>query len=438
MSDSSLKKSVTFVEALAIVVGMIIGSGIFLKPTIVLSHAGTPTMSLLAWTVGGIITLASALSVSEIAAAIPKPGGLYVYLEELYGGVFGFLLGWVQTIISYPASVAALAIAFATYSGYFLPMNGWQQKLLALGILAFILAMNVLSTKYGGVIQTAATVGKLIPIIGIIAFGLFSNLAPGFSGVSASVSPAGFGVAILGTLWAYDGWIGVTNMAGEMKNPSKTLPKVITFGVLFVIVVYVLFNLAIFQVLPYETILASKTPGADAAEALFGSGGAAFITAGIMISVLGALNGYLMTAARVPQAMGQEGKLPFGRVLGGIHPRFKTPTNALLLQAVLAVLYILSGSFNTLTDLLVFVLWIFFTMGVFGVFLLRRKYPKEDGRYRVPLYPLTPLVGVVGGVYILYSTIAGDPVRSLIGIGITLIGLPVYYGMKKQASQSGD
>jgi len=429
MQNNSLKKSVTFIEAMAIVVGMIIGSGIFLKPGIVLHNAGSPYMSILAWVVGGLITLASALSIAELASAIPKSGGLYAYLADLYGDKIGFLLGWVQTIISYPASVAAQAIAFVTYSQFFLPMNGWQQKALAVSVLAFILIMNILSTKCGGVIQTLATIGKLVPIVGIIAFGLLSNAAPGFSSIQATTSGAGFGVAILGTLWAYDGWIGVTNMAGELKNPSKTLPKVISIGVIFVIFVYVAFNIAIFKVLPMKTIAASATPGADAAKALFGNGGGAFITAGIMISTFGALNGYLMTAARVPHAMGVKGELPFSKVLGKIQPRFQTPTNALIFQSLLAVIYIFTGTFNTLTDLLVFVLWIFFTMGVFGVFILRKKTPPGKGKYKVPLYPVTPILGIVGGLYILVSTVIGAPVRSLIGIGITLIGLPVFYYM---------
>lgn len=433
MQEYSLKKSVTFVEAMAIVVGMIIGSGIFLKPGVVLSNAGTPMMSILAWVAGGIITLASALSVAEIAAAIPKPGGLYTYLGELYGSTFGFLLGWVQAVISYPASVAAQAIAFATYAKFFIPMDDLQQKLLAVAVLAFILSMNVIATKCGGVIQTLATVGKLIPIVAIVAFGLISKSAPGFCGISTSVTTgAGFGVAILGTLWAYDGWISVTNMAGEVKNPATTLPKVISIGVIFVIFVYALFNIAIFKVLPYEVMIGSKTPGADAAEALFGNGGGAFITAGIMVSVFGALNGYLMTAARVPQAMGEKGQFPFSRVLGQIHPKFRTPANALIFQSLLAVVYIFSGTFNMLTDLLIFVLWIFFTMGVFGVFLLRKKMPRKKGLYKVPFYPITPIVGVVGGIYILASTIMADPARSLTGIGITLIGLPVFYYMEKR------
>lgn len=427
MQNHSLKKSVTTIEAMSIVVGMIIGSGIFLKPSVVLTNAGSPFMSIVAWVSGGIITLAAALSVAEIASAIPKSGGLYTYLSDVYGNTTGFLLGWVQTIVSYPASVGALAIAFATYSGFFISLNPMQEKLLAVGALLFILMMNILSTKFGGIIQVLATAGKLVPIVAIILFGLLSNSSPGLGGVHASATAAGFGAAILGTLWAYDGWIGVTNMAGELDNPSKTLPRVITFGVLFVIIVYVTFNLTIFHVLSLETISTSDIPGSAAAEVIFGKSGSVFITIGIMISVFGALNGYLMTAARVPYVMGQEKKLPFSGYLGQIHPKLGTPANALVFESLLSVIYIFTGTFNTLTDLLVFVLWIFFTMGVFAVFLLRKNMPYQEGLYRVPLYPFTPIVGIVGGLYIIVSTLLNDPLRSFIGIGITLLGIPIYY-----------
>lgn len=420
---------------------MIIGSGIFLKPSVVLSNAGSPWMSILAWVVGGVITLASALSIAEVAAAIEKSGGLSAYVEELYGETAGFLLDWAQTVISYPASMAALAIAFATHSSEFLPMNDMQQKMLAAGILLFILLMNVFSTRYGGMIQLLATVGKLVPLLGIVAFGLLYGSSqpsltdlPGAAGITAGA--AGFGTAILGTLWAYEGWTSVTNLSGEMKNPAKTLPKVIIIGVSFVIAVYVLFNFALFRVLPFEQIVYSSKPGSDASDALLGGWGSTFLTVGIIVSIFGALNGYLMTAARVPKTMGERGVVPFSRTLRRLHPRFDTPANALIFQAALASIYIFSGTFNTLTDLLVFVLWIFFSALVFGVFILRRKIGTEKGRYRVPLFPITPIIGIAGGLYILISTLFDSPGRSLIGIGITLIGLPVFYYMKRRRAHS--
>ncbi|MBR4878805.1 MAG: amino acid permease [Clostridia bacterium] len=428
--NNKLSKSVTTLEALAIVVGMIIGSGIFLKPGIVLSSAGSPLMALLAWVAGGIITLASALSIAELASAIPKAGGLYTYLEDIYGEIWGFLLGWVQTIISYPASIAAQTIAFATYANVFFPMSKTAQTLLAIGVLAFLLVMNVLSTKYGGVIQTAATFGKLIPVVGIIVFGLTYSGPLHFEAVSA-VTATGFGAAILGTLWAYDGWISVTNMAGELKDHKK-LPQVITFGIIFVIIVYAVFNLAMFKVLPAETLANSATPGVEAAAVIFGNGGGMFITLGIMVSVFGSLNGYLMTSARVPLSMGEKRMLPFAKTFGAIHPKYNTPANSLIMQSVLAVAYILSGSFNMLTDILVFVIWIFFTMGVIGVFVMRKKHPELQGDYKVPLYPIVPFVGAVGSGYILISTVISSPVNSIIGIAITAVGVPVFYWLKKR------
>lgn len=436
MSHShEMKKTVGFLQGLAIVVGMIIGSGIFLKPSIVLNNAGSPVLALAAWILGGVVTLCSALSIAEIASNIPRAGGLYTYLEELYGEKTGFLLGWVQSVISYPASVAAQAIAFATYSAFFIPMTLWQQRILAFGVLGFLLLLNIISTRCGGVIQVVATIGKLVPVVAILGVGLFGGIAPGASGVSPALigeGGAGIGAAILGTLWAYDGWIGVTNMAAEMNNPKKNLPKVISIGIVFVIFVYALFNVVLFNALPAQQLASSDTPGADAAVALFGEGGASFLTIGIMVSVFGALNGYLMTAARVPQAMAERGQLPLSGVLAKIHPKFKTPANALIMQAVLAVIYILSGSFNFLTDLLIFVLWIFFTLGVLGVFILRHRGQSSVENYRVPFYPITPTIGILGSIFILGSTVIDEPLQSLIGLGVTLLGLPIYRWLKKK------
>ncbi len=431
MSQQNLKKSITFSQAVSIVVGVIIGSGIFLKTGSVFQNAGSPYLGVIAWFVGGIITLTSALTIAEISSAIPETGGIYTYLKVLYGDVWAFLLGWVQTIIAYPASAAALAIAFSTFTTFFVPLTDIQQKLLAIFILIFVVIMNIIATKFGGMIQLISTIGKLIPLVVIIVFGLIKGTANDFSFIGTTTAPSlGFGAALLGTLWAYDGWAGVTTIAGELKNPSKELPKAIILGVSSVIGVYVIFNLALLKVLPMDEIIQSSKPASDAATILFGQGGATFVTIGILVSVFGALNGYILTGARVPLAMGERGQLPFSNFLKQIHPKLNTPANSLITISFLAVLYILSGSFNTLTDLTVFILWIFFVMTVCGIFILRRRKNILKAGYKVPFYPIVPLIGILGGSYILYSTLISSPVNSLIGIGIALSGLPFYFYLK--------
>lgn len=433
MTDKQLKKSITFSQAISVVVGVIIGSGIFLKTGVVFQNAGSPYMGILAWLIGGIVTLTSALTIAEISSSIPETGGLYVYLKVLYGDTWAFLLGWVQTIIAYPASAAALSIAFATFATFFVPLSDTGQKLLAIGILVFVVTMNIIATKFGGIIQLVSTIGKLIPIIVIIAFGLIKGTAHDFSFIPVSTDASlGFGAALLGTLWAYDGWSGVTTIAGELKDPSRELPKAIILGVTSVIGVYILFNAALLNVLPIGAIIGSSRPASDAATVLLGKNGATFVTAGILVSVFGALNGYILTGARVPLAMGERGQLPFSHLLKQIHPKFNTPTNSLLLICIFAILYILSGSFNTLTDLTIFTLWIFFIMTVCGIFILRRRKDLPKATYRVPFYPIVPLIGILGGAYILYSTLISSPANSFIGIGITLLGLPVYYYLKRK------
>ncbi|MGV8980965.1 APC family permease [Clostridium sp.] len=432
-SSAKLKKEIGLPEAITIVVGMVIGSGIFFKPSIVFKNAGSPLLGILAWIAGGIVTMASGLTIAEIAAAIPKTGGVFVYLKELYGEKTAFLFGWVQTVIYVPGSSAALAIILATQATNFIPMSGIQQKLFAILMIFIITTANVLSTKLASKIQFVATIAKLIPIFIIIALGLIKGTAHSFSlPVGTATAGAGFGAAMLGTLWAYDGWVGVSNIAGELKNPKKDIPKSIILGVSVIIIVYVLFNLAVLNVVPITEIVKSNTVASDVATALFGKSGSLFITAGILISIFGTLNGYLMTGVRIPFAMAQDKLLPFDKFLGKVNPNYQTPLNAFIFEAILACLYVFSGSFDTLTDLVIFVLWIFFTMAVAGIFILRTKHKELDRPYKVPFYPIVPLVGITGGIYILISTLLTNTTNALIGLAITLIGLPVYWYIKKK------
>ncbi|WP_253198080.1 APC family permease [Clostridium sp. CF011] len=412
---------------------MVIGSGIFFKPSIVFKNAGSPTMGILAWVAGGIITMASGLTIAEIAAAIPKTGGIFIYLKELYGEKWAFLFGWVQTVIYVPGAAAALAIVLATQATNFVPMSPIQQKLFAILMIFVITTANVLSTKLASKIQFIATVAKLIPIFIIIALGLIKGTAHSFSlPLGTTAAGAGFGAAMLGTLWAYDGWVGVGNIAGELKNPKKDIPKSIILGLIVIITVYVLFNLAIINIIPITAVISSNKVASDVATVLFGKFGSLFITAGILISIFGTLNGYLMTGVRIPFAMARDKLLPFDKILGKVNQKYQTPLNAFIFEAVLASLYVFSGSFDTLTDLVIFVLWIFFTMAVAGIFILRTKHKDLERPYKVPFYPIVPLIGITGGIYILVSTLLTDTSKALIGLAITLIGLPVYWYITKK------
>lgn len=420
------KKQLGFAQTLTIVVGIVIGSGVFFKPSIVFKNAGAPGLGILAWVVGGIITMAAGLTVAELGAAIPKTGGLFAYLKELYGEKYSFLLGWVQTVIYYPGTMAALAIVFVTQATFFIPMSDFNQKILAVFIAALLTGANIISTEFGGKIQLVATIGKLVPIFAIIAFGLIKGTVHEFTPfVGQASSAAGFGAAILGTLWAYDGWVSVGNVAGEIDNPGKNLPKSIVGGLLIVMIAYIGINLAVISVLPMAKVVASKKAASDVAVILFGTGGAAFISAGIMISIFGAMNAFILTGARVPLAMAQDSVMPFKSFFGKLS-KSGTPVNALIFQFVLSIAYIFTGSFDMLTNLVVFVLWIFFVLAVAGVFILRSKHKHLERPYKVPLYPLTPIVGIVGGMYILISTIFTDTKNALLGIIVTLIGIPVY------------
>ena len=294
---------------------------------------------------------------------------------------------------------------------------------------------NIASKKIGSKIQVVATIAKLIPIVIIIAFGFIKGTVGGVSEVSkvslSGASLAGFGSAILGTLWAYDGWVGVANMAGELKNPSKDLPKSIILGLSITMIIYVLINIAIINVIPVDAVIASQTPASDAAVLMFGKSGAILISAGIMISIFGAMNGYLLTGVRVPFAMASEGLFPFADKLSYLHPQSNTPVLAFVLEGALAVLYVMSGSFEVLTTLAMFMVWFFFVMAVAGIFVLRKKFSHLNPAYKVPFYPFVPLVGIAGGIYILLSTLVTDFKTAVLGILITALGVPVYNHITK-------
>ncbi len=439
MESKKLKKNLGSMAALSTVVGMVIGSGVFFKPQAIYSlTGGEPGLGMLMWVVGGIMTIAAGLTAAEISAAIPKTGGMMVYIEEIYGKKLGFLTGWMQSVLFFPATAAALGVIFATQASILLG----NEKLIvpiAIATILFISALNSLGSKVGGAIQTVATICKLLPLVLIIVFGFMNG--EGNNGiitpfVAENVSPTGvMGQILLATLFAYDGWINVGAIAGEMKNPGKDLPKAIIGGLSLVMAVYIVINIAYLWVIPANQLAGFESPAAEVATVLFGDVGGKIITIGILISVFGALNGYLLTGPRVAYALASQKTLPGYKFLGKLN-NFGVPANATMVMALLACLYALSGQFNLLTDLSMFAIWAFYVLTFVGVMILRKTQPNLHRPYKVPLYPIVPAIAIFGGAFVVINQLffAGtlNTILAVGGVIITLIGLPVYNYMSKK------
>ncbi|MED1488526.1 APC family permease [Bacillus smithii] len=428
MENTQLKRNIGFVVATSIVIGTVIGSGIFMKPGIVLASSGGSTMALWAWIIGGIITLASGLTIAEVSVKIPKTGGLYAYLEEVYGKFWGFLCGWMQTIIYGPAVIGALGLYFGSLVADLVGLSETGKLFVSVSSVLFLFILNAIGTNLGGFIQSLLTVAKLVPIAMIAVFGIWhgdSHITGMSSGNSQSIS---MGAAVLATLWAYDGWMNVGFMAGEMKNPSKTLPKAIITGIAVVMIAYLSVNVALLHVLPASKIVELGPNAAHtAASILFGDIGGKLIAIGILISIFGCLNGKIMTFPRIPFAMAEDRLFPGAKWLSKVHPKFQTPLYASLFETVLAILFMLVGNPDRLSDIAIFVVFLFYGLAFYAVFLIRKK---EDGRqnslYKVPLYPLTPIVAIVGTLYIVGSTLVDKPIDSFLSILVALAGIPLY------------
>ena len=440
--SQELQKTLGFAAALSTVVGMVIGAGVFFKPYAMYNATGgAPGLAIVAWIIGGIITIAGGLTAAEVSAAIPKTGGMMIYLKEIYGEKWGFLTGWMQTVLFFPGSIAALATIFATQAVGLLglsPDNITAKVGIAIATIVLIAFLNTLGSKMGGAIQTVSTACKLIPLALIIIFGFVKGngnpIMSQMAGESVSIGTA-LGQALIATLFAYDGWINVGAIAGEMKNPGKDLPKAIVGGLSLVMAVYLLINLAYLWVMPANELMMTETPATAVATAIFGAIGGKLITIGILISVFGTLNGYLLTGPRTPYTLASEKMLPgsnwFSKLnVGG------APANSTWFIAVLSSIYALSGKFDLLSDLAVFTVWIFYIMTFFGVIKLRKDQPDLVRPYKIPLYPITPAIAIIGGTYVVINTLITQPVNAISGLVITALGLPVYSYMKKKNAQN--
>ena len=437
MENKQLQKNLGIAAALSTVVGMVIGGGVFFKPQAVYTlTGGAPGLGILAWIIAGIMTITAGLTAAEVSAAIPKTGGMMVYIEEIYGKKLGFLTGWMQTVLFFPATAAAIAVMFGQQAALLLNNSSLVMPM-TIGVILLIGILNTFGSKTSGAIQTVSTVCKLIPLGLIIVFGFIKG-----SGdnpimnplVAEGIRPMGIiGQLLVAILFAYDGWINVGALAGEMKNPGKDLPKAIIGGLSIVMAINVVINLAYLWVLPASELAQYASPASIVAEKIFGPVGGKLINVSILVSVFGCLNGYLLTGPRIPYTLANQKLLPatFGKL-----NKNGVPANATLFMVVLSVIYALSGQFNLLSDLSMFAIWAFYTLTFIGVIKLRKTQPDLKRPYKVPFYPVIPIISICSGLFVVIDQLflAGmkSSMISLGGVIVTLIGLPVYAVMTKK------
>lgn len=435
-----------------------IGTGIFLKPSEMAMEAGSIAVVFAAWIIGGLLSMFGALSYAELGASIPEAGGEYAYLRRGFGPVWGFLFGWMHSIVGRPASAASIAAGLLRFVSFFfpivaaplftvhigLPFFSWHHSVfvftwaqpLAVVALVGITFVNYLGVRLGGRLQIVLTILKIASVLAIIVLGF--ALVHGRAGNFHPLWPSSFGwgtttgflAALAAALWAYDGWEDLNLVGSEVRNPEKNIPRALIGGVAFVAVIFLLFSAVCSYALPFGEVAASQHVASDVFESFAGRSAALWITLAMAISALGTLNSSILSGARVDYAMARDGI--FFRLAAKIHPKFRTPGNALVLQCALASLMALSGTFEDLTSLFIFATWIFYGLAVVSLFRLRRTEPNMPRPYRTWGYPVVPGLFVAGAIALTISLWIARPVRSSIGLLLILLGLAFYQYWNKR------
>jgi APA family basic amino acid/polyamine antiporter len=462
---TELVRGLTLTAAVMLVAGSMIGSGIFRKPATMADQLGSPELLIFVWIAAGIITFIGALCNAEIAGMIDATGGQYVYFRKMYGDFTSYLYGWSILSVIQTGSQAAIAYAFAEYVGYFfkypqlsqsiqnfaiyMPLVGdihpfvdFGTKVVAILCIMFLTGINYLGVVFGGRVQTWVTYIKILTIILmallLLGFGngSFSNIYTGFTMPHRTITNmiAMIGLSFSGAFWAYDAWNNLTFVSGEVKNPQRNVPLGLLYGTMIVIAVYVLINAAFLYVLPIDVMAKSPLVAATAAEKIFGSNGASLISLVVIVSTFGALNGSILATARVPFAMAKANL--FFKSLGKVHPKFGTPHISLLVQGAWSCVLVLSGSFDTITDYVMFASWLFYLMGAYGVFVLRKKMPDAHRPYKVWGYPYTPALFVVAAALFLVVSIVSDTQNAMMGLILIFTGLPFYLFWKYKSREA--
>jgi amino acid transporter len=444
---TDLKRELTLFDAVMINAGTTIASAIFFVPATIAAAVHGSVLMTAVWVIGGTVSLLGALSVAELAAMYPEAGGQYAYLRESYGKGLAFLYGWANFSVINTASIAAISIGFARYLGYFTPLSETEIRMIAILAIAGLTLLNCRGVRLGATTQNVFTVLKIGALFALIVAsfilpgGSASNLQP--LGPAGSISQwiAPFGVAMVAVLWAYDGWIETTYVGSEIMDPGRNLPRSIILSSLLVMALYTLAGIAFIYVLAPGAMAGSDLVASDAARVTMGSLGATFVVVAILISTLGASNGIIMTAARIPYAMARQGA--FFRSQGSLHPRYATPVVALVTQGVIASALTLVPTcvaipnlfsicsprplYDQLATYVVFAQFVFYALSAGAVIRLRRSAPHVPRPYRAWGYPATPIIFIAFAVWLVLNTIVANPKDSAIGAGLILLGLPGYY-----------
>lgn len=437
---NGMVKNVGVITAMFTVVGTIIGAGVFFKPqAIYAATGGAPGLGIIGWIVAGIITLCAGLTVAELASTIPKTGGMIVYIREIYGDKLGFLAGWVQVFLYFPGIIAALSVIFADQ---FVILTGidWMRMPLILGLIVFVAVFNLLGSKQVSYLGNLATVCKVSVLIIIIIAGF--TLGKGNNPivkpfVAKGVNPfiAG-GEVLLAIFYSFDGWINVCALAGEMKNPAKDLAKAMIGGLIIVMSIFIVINIAYLKVLPASTLAHTPAVAQAVVTEIFGSLGGRVVGVGIMISVFGCVTAYSFTGSRVLYALAEEDILPKSKKLIELNKNM-VPQNSIILMSTISAIYALSGQFNLLTDFAIFSIWIFIVLTFLAVFKDRKIKDIKTFGYKIPLYPIVPIIAIIGGVFVLVIQLISSTLLSIGSLLILSIGIPIY-NLKNKKSNKKD
>jgi amino acid transporter len=425
-----LPRQIGLFNAIAVLVGVAIGSGIFRVPATIAAQLHDPGPVILCWILGGVVALFGALTVAELAGALPRSGGIFAYLMESFGPLPAFVFGWTELVVIRAAALGATSTIFAEYLGYFVQLTASQVRYVAAAAIVVIGVINYVGVRRAAIVMTYATTAKYLAAValGTLAFTASSGGASHFTPAWGSgLHLSALATALISVMWTYDGWADLSFMGGEVKNPQRTLPLALILGTMCVILAYLLLNIGFMYLLPLPVMAQSKLIAATAAGhiPLFGGSGAAIIAAVVMVSTFSGLNGSMMTGPRIFFAMAERGL--FFRAVARVSPRFKSPSVAISLATVLGVMYVLQNDFAQLADKFILGLWPFYTLAVVGVFVLRRRRPELERPYRAFGYPVVPALFLLASIGMVANALITDPVNTGVTFGIILAGIPVYY-----------